>query len=66
MVDKAHTNMWIGHFLLSFFLCVIEASKVEHSASYAVGAWRLLVAIFVSAATTPHLRAFEAGGTLSA
>ena len=42
-----------------------EASKVEHCASYVVGSWRLLAAIFVSAASTPHLGAFEAGGTLS-
>ena len=44
---------------------IIEASKVEHSASYVVACWWLLAAIFVSAASTPHLGAFEAGDTLS-
>ena len=44
---------------------MIEASKVEHSASDVVGCWWLLAAVFVSAASTPHLGAIEAGGTLS-
>ena len=65
MVDEVHTSIWIGHFVRLFFLCVIEeASKVKHSASYVVGCWRLLAAVFVSAASTPHLGAFEAGVTL--
>ena len=46
MVDagthKILRSMWIGHFVLLFFLCVIEVSKVEHSASYVVGCWWLL------------------------
>ena len=42
---------------------MIEASKVDHSASYVVGCWWLLAAVFVSAAGAPHLGAF--GGTLS-
>ena len=45
-------------------LCTIEASKVDHSASYVVGGWWLVVA-FVSATSTLYLGAFEAGGTLS-
>ena len=68
MVDKVHTqNMWTGHFVLSYysFFCMIEASKVDPSASYVVGRWWLLAAVFVSAASTPHLGVFEAGGTLS-
>ena len=61
MVDEVYTqNMWIGHFVLLFFLCMIEASKVDHSASYVVGCWWLRAAVFVSAASTPHLGAFEA------
>ena len=40
---------------------MIEASKVDHSASYAVGCCWLLAAVFVSAASTLHLGAFEAG-----
>ena len=46
-------------------LRMIEASKVEHSASCVVGGRWLLAAVFVSAASTPHLGAFEAGDTLS-
>ena len=42
-----------------------EASKVDHSASYVVGCWWLLAAVFISSARTLHLCAFEAGGTLS-
>ena len=41
------------------------ASEVEHSASYVVGCCWLLAVVFVSAAGTPHLGAFAAGGTLS-
>ena len=48
-----------------FFLRMIEASKVDHSACYVVGCWWLLVAVFVSAASTLRLGAFEAGGTFS-
>ena len=49
-----------------FVLSMIkEASKVEHAASYKVGCWWLLAAVFVSAASAPHLGAFEVGGTLS-
>ena len=33
--------------------------------TFVVGCWRLLAAAFVSAASTQHLSAFEAGGTLS-
>ena len=44
---------------------MVEASKVEHSASDVVGCWWLLAAVFVSAASAPHLGAFEVGGTLS-
>ena len=44
---------------------MIEASNVEQSASYMVGYWLLLAAAFVSAASTLHLSAFEAGVTLS-
>ena len=65
---KYTQNMWIGHFVLIFFICMIYAPKVEHSTvrtSYVVGCWWLLVAVFVSAASTPHLGAFKAGGTLS-
>ena len=43
-----------------FFLRMIRAPKVEHSATYVVvvvGFWWLLVAVFVSAASTPHLSA---------
>ena len=48
-----------------FFHFYDEASKVDHAASFAVD-WRwLLAAIFVSAASTLHLCAFEAGVTLS-
>ena len=43
---------------------MIEASKVEHYASYVVGCWWLLAAILVLAASTSHLGAFEAGDTL--
>ena len=44
--------MWIGHFVLLFFSFVIEASKVDPSASfYVVGCWWLVAAVFVSAAT---------------
>ena len=50
---------------LAIFPCVIEASSVEHSASYEVGGCWLLTAAFVSAASTPHPGAFEAGGALS-
>ena len=62
-------NMWIDHFVVLIFLCMIEASKVEHSSlqatqSVAGGCW-LLAAVFVSAASIPHLGAFEAVGTLS-
>ena len=57
--------MWIGHFAVLFFLCMIKVSKVDHSASYVVDCWWLLAAVFVSAASTPHLGAFDAGGTLS-
>ena len=64
-LDVYTQNMWIGHFVLLFFLCMIEESKVERSASYLVGCWWLLVAIFVSAGSIAHLSAFEAGGTLS-
>ena len=49
----------------TFFLCMKEASKVNHSASYVVGCWWLLAAVFVSAASTLRLLAFEAGGILS-
>ena len=48
-----------------FSLCVMEASKVDHSASYVVVCWWPLTAVFVSAAKILHLGAFEAGGTLS-
>ena len=69
MVDEVYTqNMWIGHVVLRvlFFLAMMkEASKADHSASYAVGCRWLLAAVFVSAVSTPHLGAFEAGGTLS-
>ena len=41
---------------------MIEASKVDQSASYVVGWWWLLAAFLVSAARTLHLDAFEAGG----
>ena len=44
---------------------MIEASKVDHSASNVVRWWWLPAAVFVSAARTLHLGAFEAGGTLS-
>ena len=66
MVDEVYTqNMWIGDFGLLFLLRIIEASKVDHSANYVVDCWWLLAAVFVSAASTPHLGVFEAGGTLS-
>ena len=42
---------------------MIEASKLKHSASYVIGCWWLLAAVFVSAASTTHLIAFEAGDT---
>ena len=42
--------------------CMIEASEVDHSASYVVGCWWLVAAVLVSAASTPHLGAFEAWG----
>ena len=63
MVDKA--KIFVDWPLLCqlFFFCMIEASKVEHSASDVVGCWWLLAAVFVSAAGAPHLGAF--GGTLS-
>ena len=48
-----------------FSPCMIEASKVDHSASCIVDCWWLLAAVFVSAASIPHLSVFEAGGTLS-
>ena len=50
---------------ITFFICIIEASKVDHSASYVVGWWWLLAAVFVSDAMALYLGAFEAGGTLS-
>ena len=48
-----------------FSICMIEASKVDHSANYVAGWWWLPAAAFVSAARTLHLGAFDAGGTLS-
>ena len=48
-----------------FFICMIEASKVNHSTGYVVGWWWLLVEVFVSAARTLHPGTFEAGDTLS-
>ena len=65
MADEAYTK-YVDWSLLRYqvllFSCMVEASKVEHSASYVVGCWWLLAAVFVSAASTPHLGAFEAGG----
>ena len=64
MVDEVYTqNMWFGHYAVLFWLCMVQASKEEHSASYVVSScsW-LLAAVFISAANTPHLGAFEAGG----
>ena len=60
---KMHTKYVVYY----FFICtsMIEASKVDHSASCVVGWWWLLAAVFVSAARTLQLGAFEAGGTLS-
>ena len=45
MVNEEHiyTGTRIGNFVVLFILCMIEASKVEHSASYVVvagGCWR--------------------------
>ena len=34
--------VFIGHFVLLSFLCVIETSKVEQSVGYVVGCWWLL------------------------
>ena len=47
----------------SSFLCMIDEGRTFFSASYVYGCWWLLAAVFVSAASTPHLGAFEAGGT---
>ena len=58
-------RIWIGHFVLLFFAVDIEPSKVEHSASYVGGCWWLLLAVFVSAAGTAYVTAFEGGGTRS-
>ena len=48
-----------------FSFCIIEASKVDHSASYVVDWWWLLEAVLVPAAKTLHLGAFKSGGTLT-
>ena len=64
MVDEVHTNVWIVHFVCVFF-SMMQASKVDHSASYVAGCWWLLAAVFYPIASTPHVDAFEAGGTLS-
>ena len=61
MVDDTQ-NMWIGLFVLLFSPCMIEASKVEHSASYVPCSPLLPAAVFVSAASTPNLGAFVARG----
>ena len=43
MVDEVPTKiLWIGHFVLVFIRCIIEAPKVEHCANEGVG---LLVAV---------------------
>ena len=42
---------------------MIETSTVEHSASYTVGFWWLLAAVFPLAANTPYVSAFEGGDT---
>ena len=59
-------NMWIGHFVIIFpsYDGSIEGGAL-FSATYVVGCWWLLAAVFASAVSTPHLGAFEARGTLS-
>ena len=64
MVDEVHTNVWIVHFVCVFF-SMMQASKVDHSASYVAGCWWLLAAVFVPDPSTPHLGVFEAEGPLS-
>ena len=68
MMDQVYTKYvdWpLCATILLFYPCIIQASKVKHPASDVVGCWWLLATALVSAASTPHLGAFEAGGTLS-
>ena len=65
MVDEVHTQNNLLAMFRYYYSLVTKASKVEHAASYKVGCWWLLAVVFVSAASAPHLGAFEAGDTLS-
>ena len=57
MVDEVHTKYVEWPLCVTLLLCMIGASKVEHSVSYVAGCWWVLAAVFVSAASTPHLSA---------
>ena len=63
MVNEVYIqNMWIGHLVLLLFTCMIEAWKVEHSASHVVGFSWLLAAVFVSTLTEPRTSAHSKHG----
>ena len=57
-VKYTHKICGLATFCYFFFLCMVEVSKV-------LGCSWLLAGVFISAASTLHLGAFEAGSTLS-